>query len=664
MTHKQIFAISLFPILFLFGCGASSPTIATIGDEKITLNYFEDNYAKNNGGWDSSAISSIEDRQRFLDLLVKFKLKVKEAQAQGLEKDSAVMSEMESYNTSVAQSYMIDKEVVDPGVKQMYDKKKDEVRASHILFRLKPTAKPDDTLMAYIRAMNSIEQIPTVPFDSLAVRYSEDPSAKANYGDIGFFSSGKMVAEFEDACYSMKSGEYSKKPVRTQFGYHVIKVTARQPNLGSVRISHILLRFNEGKKDTTAVHDTVWMIYKKLKSGASFPEMAHKYTQDPKSAATNGDIGFYEYDRLPPKIADIFFKLKLDSISEPAQFNYGYHIFKLTEKKGLPSFAEMQRDLKEQYKQFRYPYEYKQYMERLKTQYHVRIDSSVVRKLISSLDTTKISGNEKWKDTLSIEILKMTIIHSSGRPFTINDFADKVFTTNDFKSYVLTPNNIWLLTNKLLDVVALEEHTRYAKDRYPILSNLLKEYKEGILLYRIEQDEVWKKVMVNDSLLKEYYNAHKEEYRWPERVNFAEINTLADSTAKAAYWKVKSGENFLDVAQEYTNRLGYKEKKGVWGFQPFTLNDLSRKASTMAVDSVSEPFKYLSGWSIVKTLAKDSVHVKSFEDATPEVASGYQEAATKQREQNWVEALKKKYPVTIHKEALTETFKRKRVESQ
>ena len=170
--------------------------------------------------------------------------------------------------------------------------------------------------------------------------------------------------------------------------------------------------------------------------------------------------------------------------------------------------------------------------------------------------------------------------------------------------------------------------------------------------------------MVNDSLLKEYYNVHKEEYRWPERVNFAEIFTVADSIAKAAYWKIQYGENFLDVAQEYTNRSGYQEKKGVWGFQPFVSNDLSRKASTMAVDSVSEPFQYESGWSIIKTLAKDSAHVKSFEDATPEVASGYQEAASKQREQDWVEALKKKYPVTINKEALAEAFKRKWVESQ
>jgi peptidyl-prolyl cis-trans isomerase SurA len=664
MTHKLFFGISIISTLFLFGCGASNPIVASIGDEKITLNNFEDNYAKNNGGWDTSAISSLADRQRFLDLLVKFKLKVKEARSQGLEKDSAIISEMETYNNSVAQSYMIEKEVVEPGVQRMYDRKKDEVHASHILFRLVPNASPQDTLKAYERAINTIAQIPQVSFDTLAFNYSEDPSAKVNYGDLGFFSGGRMVPEFEDACYSLKSGEYTKIPIRSQFGYHIIKVTGHQPNPGSVRISHILLRFNEGLTDTAAVRDTVWMIYRKLKSGASFTGMAQKYSQDPKSVVNNGDIGFYERDRLPLTVADTFFKMKIDSVSEPMRFNYGYHIFKLTEKKGIPSFAEIQKDIKERYKQVRYQYEYNQYVRGLKAQYHVNIDSSIVRKLISSLDTTKISDNERWKDTLSAEILKMTLIYSTGHPFTVNDFAEKVITTNDFKGYVLTPDNIWLLSNKLLDVVALEEHARHATEKYPELANLLKEYKEGILLYRIEQDEIWKKVMVNDSLLKEYYNVHKEEYRWPERVNFAEIFTVSDSMAKAAYWKLQYGENFLDVAQEYTNRSGYQEKKGVWGFQPYESNDLSRKASKMAVDSVSKPFQYQSGWSIIKTLAKDSAHVKSFEDATPEVASGYQEVATKQREQNWVEALNKKYPVIINKEALTEAFKRKRVESQ
>jgi peptidyl-prolyl cis-trans isomerase SurA len=659
-----ILGVPLFIVILFIGCGASNPILATIGDEKITLRSFEDNFVKNNGGWDTSAATSFEDRQKFLDLLVQFKLKVKEARAQGLEKDSAIVSEMDSYNTSVAQSYMIEKEVVEPGVQKFYDRKKEEIRASHILFRLQRNATPEDTLMAYIRAVNAIDQIPYTPFDSLASRYSEDPSVKSNHGDLGFFTSDRMVPEFGDACFLLKPGEYTKRPLRTQYGYHVIKVTARRQNPGSVRISHILLRFNESSSDTAAVRDTVWMLYKRLRSGAPFKEVMQKYSQDPQSVANNGDIGFYERDRIPPAVADVFYQLQIDSISEPMRFNYGYHIFKLTEKKALPSFVEMQKDLKNQYQQVRYQYDYKNYVEKLKAQYRVLIDSTVVNMLISKIDTTKTAGNENWKDTLSTEILQTTLIHCIGRPFKVKDFADKVITTNEYKSYRLTPANVWLLVTKFVDVVALEQHARHAAERHPVLAQLLQEYEEGTLLYRIEQDEVWKKVMVNDSLLREYYNAHMENYRWPERVNFAEIYTKTDSVAKVAYKKVKSGKDFMGVAQEYTNRLGYQEKKGVWGFQLFTFNDLSLKASTMAIDSITAPFKFETGWSIIKALGRDSAHVKTFEEAMPEVASAYQEVASKQREQEWIEALKKKYPVTINKEALTEAFKRKRVESQ
>jgi peptidyl-prolyl cis-trans isomerase SurA len=664
MMLRIFFGISLIAILSFYGCGTSNPVLATIGDEKITLSYFEDNYAKNNGGWDTCAVSSMEDRQRFLDLLVKFKLKVKEARSQGLEKDSAVISEMESYHTSVAQSYMIEKEIIEPGMRQLYNRKNDEVHASHILIRLQPNATPDDTLKAYNQAMSIIGQIPQVPFDTLAYKYSEDPSAKTNYGNLGFFSGGRMVPEFEDGCYSLNPGEYSKTPVRSQFGYHIIKVVGHRQNPGSVHISHILIRFNEGASDTAAVRDTIWMVYHKLKSGAKFTEMVQKYSQDPQKASNNGDIGLYESDRLPPKIADLFYNMKVDSFSEPMQFNYGYHIFKLTERKPLPPYEEMEKDLKDTYKKVRFDYEFNRLAREVKEKYHVRIDSSVVRTLIASVDTTKVAGMYGWRDTLTANILNRTIIQRTGRPFTVNNFVDRVVESNDYKNNILTPSNIWQITNKLLDVVAVEEYARHAPEKYPILSKLLKEYEEGILLYRVEQDEVWKKVMVNDSLLKEYYAMHKEEYRWPERVNFAEIFTLADSTAKAAYWKLKFGEDFLNVAQEYTNRSGYQEKKGVWGFQPYAANELSSKAAAMALDSVSEPFQYQSGWSILKTLAKDSARVKSFEEATSEVASGYQEQATKKREQDWIESLKKKYPVSVNNELLKEAFKRKRVENQ
>jgi peptidyl-prolyl cis-trans isomerase SurA len=660
MMRILILGISLFISILFIGCGASNPVLATIGDEKFSLHEFEDSYAKNNGGWDTSIVSSLEDRQKFLDLIVKFKLKVKEARAIGLEKDSAIVNELESYNLTVGQSYMNEKEVIEPGVQQLYNRKKEEVHASHILFRLAPNAKPADTLFAYEKAMKAIAELSKTPFDTVAVKFSEDPSVKTNNGDLGYFSGGRMVPEFEDACYSLKPGEYTKLPIRTQYGYHILKVYERQPNPGSVRISHILMKFNENLSDTAAIRDTIWIVYNALKSGGNFEEWMKKYTHDGNSIANKGDIGFYERERLPRNIADAFYKMKVNDVTEPMRFNYGFHIFRLTEKKSVPPLEETYKDVKAQYQQVRYTYENNRFIKGLRAKYNPVIDSAAVVKLISSIDTTKFSGSMEWKDTLSAEMLKTSLIVSKGNKLTVSDFADRVINATDNKGTVLSPANIWMLVTKYLDNAAVDEHARDATKRHPVLASLLKEYEEGVLLYRIEQDEVWKKVMVNDSILNGYYATHKGDYRWPDRVNFAEIYTLADSASKAAYWCLQYGEDFSDVAENYTNRPGYKEKKGEWGFQPFTYNELTRKASKMAVDSITAPFKYENGWSIIKTIAIDSARIKNFEEAMPEVASAYQETASKQREQDWVKELEKKYPVVVNKEVLKEAFKRKR----
>jgi len=670
MTRQFILGISLILVVLFCGCAASDPILATIGNEKITLHSFEDNFTKSSGSWDSSAVKSFEDRQKFLDLLIKFKLKVKEAYAQGLESDSAVVSEMDSYHTSIAQSYMLEKEVVEPGVQKLYNRKKVELHVSHILFRLQGNGAPEDTLKTYNLAMNVINQIPQIPFDSLASRYSEDPSAKINHGDLGFFSAGRMVHEFEDACYSLKPGEYTKRPVRTQFGYHVIKMTARRPNSGSIRLSHILLRFNGPSQDTAVisdtaeVRDTAWMLYKQLKNGASFKELARKYSKDPKTASKDGDLGFFEPARILPAIANILYDLKIDSFSEPVGFNYGYHIFQLTDKKPFPSFEEIEKDLKSQYQQSYYQDDYKNYVSMLRTKYQVLPDSAVVKLFISKIDTTKTLGNANWQDTLTAEILKETLIKSKDSQFKVKDFIEKIATTNENNDFSLNPPGVWVLVKKIVDVVALEQQARHAAKKYPLLVQLVQESKEATLKERIEQDEVRGKIVVNDSLLRKYFDAHTDEYRWPERVNFAEIHTSTDSIAKVVYDKIKKGMDFLNAAKEYTNRSGYREKKGVWGFQVFAFNNLSLKASKMAIDSVTAPFKFEGGWSIIKALGRDSAKVKTFEEAIPEVTTAYQEEASIRREQEWIKFLMKKYPVTINKEVLTNAFKEKRSEAR
>ncbi|MBN1397771.1 MAG: peptidylprolyl isomerase [Bacteroidetes bacterium] len=664
MTRYFIIGISIFIIILLTGCTASDPTLATVGGEKILLSNYENKFSESNSGWDSSAVSSVEERREFLDLLVKFKLKVKEAYARGLDKDSVVVSEMDFYSNSVPQPYMLEKEVIEPGVKKLYEMKRQELRVSHILLRIQKNASPEDTQKVYSQAMNIIEQIPHTPFDTLAVRYSEDPTAKKNYGDLGFFTAGRMVPEFENACYSLKPGEYTKKPVRTQFGYHIIVMKEKKAASGPIRLSHILLRFNESLSDTAAVRDTAWLLYRQLKNGASFTELAKKYSKDIQNASKGGDLGFFERTRLVPHVGNLLYNLNVDSVTEPMGFNYGYHIFCVTEKKKFPDFKEAQENLKKEYQQTRYQNDHNKYVERLKTKYNVQIDSAVVSLLISSIDTNKTAKDETWKDTLSADMMNSMPIKYSDGALNMRDFVKKVTAMEEYRNYRMTPSNTWMLANKAAESVALERHARNYAKSVPLLAQLLNEYKEGTLLQRIEQNEVWEKIVVNDSLLKEYYNLHKDNYRWPVRVNFAEIYLPSDSLANAVYKKINKGMDFLNAAEKYTDRPGYKEKKGVWGFQVFNSNDLSLRASKMEADSVTAPFKFEKGWSIIKVLGKDSAQVKTFEEAVPEITSAYQEEAAKTREAEWVKSLEKKYTVTVNQEVLINAFKKKRADNR
>jgi peptidyl-prolyl cis-trans isomerase SurA len=663
MFRILFLGLSLLTVILLMGCGSSNPVIATIGNDKITLHEYENNFAKYNGGWDSSKTSSIESREKFLDLILRQKLKVKEAYSLGLDKDPAIISEVDNYKFSAAQTYIIDNELVKPAVEKMYERKKEEVRISHILVRFPAAAKPADTLAAYERAMKVLAMLPQVPFDTLAYKYSEDTTARKNYGDLGFEASGRTLPEFEDAYFVLKPGEYTKKPIRTFYGYHILKATGRRPSIGSIRLSAIFLKFNDSMSDTAAVRDTIWMLYRRLKNGESFEDLASKYSKNIRAAENKGDIGTYNLGQMNPMLSDLFYALQKDSITEPMQFKRGYQIFKETERNSIPSFAEIQKDLKLQYQRMRYQNEFYRYLQDLKGRYQVAIDSAVARKLISSIDTAKTTSDRNWKDTLTSDMLKKALVLSRDHFYTIEKFAGKISSMGD-KHETITPSWMWSQIGKFAEDAALEEHARRNLSRYPELEQLFRDYEEGTLLYRIEQDEVWKKVLVNDSLLREYYDANKEKYSWPDRVNFAEIYTLADSTAKEAYWMLRYGEDFKEVANKYTNRSGYKEKNGEWGLQPISLNDLSRKASTMAIDSISEPIRFEGGWSIIKMLGRDNPCVKSFEEAMPEVASEYQDVASKQREQQWVEELQKKYPVTTNKELLPEAFKRKRVETQ
>src|SRR5262249_7759349 len=188
--------------------------------------------------------------ERFLDLLTNYKLKLQDAYDRNLMNDTDIVRELREYRGSLSSTYILDKEVTEPGLRQLYDRRKEEIRAAHILMRLGADDSHQDTLTAFTKATDVIRRLKAGEgFDSLCQLFSDDPGSKSANGDLYFFTGGQMVTPFENAAYGMKVGETSTVPVRTAFGYHILRILDRGPARGSIKVSHIMTRFKSTPPD-------------------------------------------------------------------------------------------------------------------------------------------------------------------------------------------------------------------------------------------------------------------------------------------------------------------------------------------------------------------------------------------------------------------------------
>ncbi|MEX2115398.1 MAG: peptidylprolyl isomerase [Bacteroidota bacterium] len=651
------FAI-VFSFVVLAGC-SSSVQLGSIGDESLRLEEFEEVFARNNGGRERASKSTLEERKSFLDLFVAYKLKLREARERGLRSDSSIIKEIAEYRTSVASTYILEKELIEPAVKMLYERKTWEIRASHLLLRLGQNPSPEDTLRLYNQARDLIAKARIVPFDSLARQFSQDPSVATNGGDLGWFSQGRMVRPFEDAAYSLSKEQVSPLPVRTQFGYHVIKVTDRQPHKGSVQISHFLKRFSAGNADSTQVRDTVNAIYRRILDGTLlFEDAVVGSSDDQASRQRFGSIGAFDRGRLPPDLVELLFSTPVKSITPPYRAAYGYHIFRVTGISQQPPFEQMEKDLRQYYEQQYYVADYENYLHALKNRYNLQVDLTARYDLAAhSFDSTKSSSSEDWASGVAPQAFRKPLFTYADRAFTVGQFLAHVRESEEFQNSKLTPRMVDETIDRIVDSQLLDYHASTAGERHPALEELLREYENGVLIYRLDQDEVWSKIQVNDSLLHIFYNERMSQFQWPERVNVAEIHLPSDSIATAIRKQVLAGQPFEELAAKFTRRPGFKEKGGVWGLLAIDSNELTSLAASMAIDSLSNPFRSGNGWSIIKVIAKEPPGPKTFEEALSEVTSKYQEHASKERERQWIESLKIRYGVKVNPEKLSDAFK-------
>ena len=347
---------NIFLALFLTFCfnsfGQNSKDVLfTIDNNQYFTDEFKRIYLKN---LDLVKDDSQKDLKQYLDLFIGYKLKVGKAYKLGLQNNSKYKNELSSYRNQLSKTYLNDSKVTNQLIEEAYNRSLKEVKASHILLSFDENIKGADTLVFYNKALGLKKRIEKgESFETVAMANSQDPSVADNKGNLGYFSAFRMVYPFECAAYKTKIGQISN-PVRTRFGYHIIKVTDVRDNKGEVTVAHIMI-LNPTEETVEAkakAKQTIDDISKKIHQGENFEALASQFSEDKSSAIKGGVLQRFGTGQLSSEsFENIAFSLaNKGDISQPFESGFGWHIVKLIEKHAVKSLDESKTDLESKIK--------------------------------------------------------------------------------------------------------------------------------------------------------------------------------------------------------------------------------------------------------------------------------------------------------------------------
>ncbi|MGA2623177.1 MAG: peptidylprolyl isomerase [Bacteroidota bacterium] len=658
-------AVALFAFsLALIGCSPreGDAIVLEVGPTKVPLREYESFYARNSGGWDSGKRSTMEEREHFLDLLTDYKLKLQDAYDRNIPGDPELRDELRQYRSSLAATFIIDKEVTEPGIQSTYDRRHEEIRAQQILISVKNNAPAGDTLAAWEKATDIIKHAKAgEKFDSLALANSNDPTVKGNHGDVYYFTGGQMTVTFENAAYAMKKGEISSFPVRSPFGYHVIKILDRIPSRGSLKVSHIMARFKISESDsadTAVALQRIHAMQDSLNHGWTFAKLATKFSEDPGSAPMGGDLGWFERRRWVQPFDEACFKLAPGQTSGVVKTPFGYHIIRCDSLKPVPPLSELREDLKKRYQQNRYAEDYGAFIAKLKQDYHYAFVDSTFDACLTYLDSMKSIGDSAWAGGIPRQVREKTIMVINGKPNSLDAVLAVLDKQPEYRNTMLRRADLQSRVDRIAETFLLDEKSIGLESRSPEFASLMKEYEDGVVLFKAEQSEVWNNITVSDSALRNYFEQHKSKFMFPERVGYNEIHVSSDTLAFMIYDSLTHGASFGDMAARYNEDPELRSKRGARGLKPLDSDEQAAIATKLKIGEISEPIEMgTGGFSIITAVKRDPPREKTYEEAGAEVSNQYQEFLSKNIEQQWVDRLRQHYTIKQYKERLRDAFK-------
>ena len=576
-----------------------------------------------------------EKINEYLNLFINFKLKITEAKKRGLDTTRSFVKEFNTYKEELKKPYRSRTDDIDRLTKEAYDRLTQEVKAAHLLIMVKPDAAPSDTLDAYHKISDLRQRaLAGQNFETLAKEYSEDPSAKMNNGNLGYFTALQMVYPFEDASYKTKIGEISPI-VRTRFGYHIIKVLDRRPARGEVEVSHILLR--TGKGNEAKIKNTIFEIYDQLKGGRTWDELCNEFSEDTSTKSSGGRLRPFGVGALAsvPEFEQVAFSLKEPgAISDPFQSAVGWHIIRLEKKIPVPSFKETEASLKRRVaRDERLSISKASSLEKRKKELGFTEENEVKTSVVSVADSTLTKG--KWRYTGGGAIQDQTLFTRQAEKTSVRDFFQWV-SENETSSSLSPSAYMKQLYDRFVEEKINEMEEKKLLSENPDYKMLLNEYKEGILLFEIMEKEVWNKASEDSTGQRKYYGEHPDKFKAGNRVE-AKIFATADKTFREEIKnKVAAGDTLKEA--------DLKKFKSVTHLKKYEAKE------SQIIDQINwVPGLHDAEVNHTYYLVEVSRLVPpgnlTFEEARAKVISEYQDSLEKE----WLIQLRQKYPVKINK---------------
>jgi peptidyl-prolyl cis-trans isomerase SurA len=659
MKHRTT---SAYLFLFLLACVISYQSnllaqtahepLLIVGGKPVAKNELIYLLGKTQAAEPGKSGMSREEFEENMTLFINYKLKVREAETKGLDQTEEFKMEFESFKENLKAPFLIKNSLEGGELRKAYSRLQEVIKASHILIQFPPNASSEDSISVLKMALKVKSELESgKDFNNTALEYSDDPSAKQNNGDLGYFTALQMVQPFEDAAYTMKLGEISN-PVLTNFGYHIIKVQDRQANPGKVQVSHILVRIdpsNSNGEDLAKrkINDIYTQIQKKT---TVWEDIVSNFSEDPSSSKLAGLLPWFSVGSMIPEFEMAAFMLtEVGEISPPIRTQYGYHILRLENKKPLDSFENLEESIKSRIlRDSRSTMIRSQVMAIQKSRYNFGENERTVATIRA---TVNLALKSEFRSLLNSNLL------SNLEIFKIND---KSFVTLDFLNFVdeedtairtnLTPIDFWyerFLASELNNTEQKDLAT--TNEDYKMLLN---EYRDGILLFSLMNQEVWQKG-IEDSLAQyEYFRKNITKYQWEKRVDafLVKVFDLSKASEAKSFLAGKSlnKELISNFEENYLKNspLAFQIEQGLFEYKNHPL------LSKVNLDIPYQELEFNNELTLVLLGEKYPAGPKRFEETRGFVIRDFQDYLDEQL----IAQIRKKYPVTVNTVVKEEAF--------